>query len=282
LAESARHRYDLLTWILFSAAALMILVMAGSLIRSAPLSVLGITMDEIGVALPFGLCAAVVTYILLKPKTIGKPATGAVGRAILNLHGAVLAVAAGMLVAFVIFILTFIPFPLGSLTGVSEPRLPSGQSNLTDLPLFNPVFASSIFAIGVIFVVALIVTFFRMKTETIDDTPDEEMVAKGVSPIPGTVISDEYRKAIIEKYVEGRDVLAVQGIPSSDYTTHREFEKRVLRSAKSAGKDFVPLSRLFEEARFSSHVVGAPQKDEAEKHYEKLAKTAFKQRVEDD
>ena len=282
MVESARHRSGLLMWILFVAASLPILVMTSSLIRNTSSSYAGITMDELGGALPFGLSAAVATYLLLKPKRIKKPPVRAAGRAILKTQQMVLIMAVGIFLVTIYFILTFIPFPLeivgGGLAGSSH----SGEYNLANLPIFNPVLASSIIVIGAIFVVALLATFLRTKTEAFDETPEEETVGRGAIPIPGRIIDDEHRKAIIERYVKGRDVLIVQGVPMSESTTHREFEDNVLQSAKIASNDFVPLSRLFEEARFSSHLVGEPQKNEADRRYEKIVKTASKQRVEDD
>jgi hypothetical protein len=52
--------------------------------------------------------------------------------------------------------------------------------------------------------------------------------------------------------------------------TPREFEGGVLQSLKAVGGDFVPLSRLFEEARFSIHLMGERERNESERHRKRL------------
>jgi hypothetical protein len=70
------------------------------------------------------------------------------------------------------------------------------------------------------------------------------------------------RRAVIAAYARMERILAAHGIPRRRFEAPHEYLARVLDEL-TRGQAAERLTRLFERARFSTHAIGAPMKDEA-------------------
>jgi hypothetical protein len=271
LAEESKRRTSLISWIAFIVAAIMILIMASSTISYSPDNYAVSSINEIGAVLPYALFAATISYYILRYVTSkGTLARQLVGHT-LRIYAVALLTISGWLLGLALFILLFVPFPLGTIIPppIATVITGSGQ-NTFNLPTFDLLSLLAISMIVFPILVIILATYVRKKAEAFEDSLQEAAASEETWTEGGEAVYDEYRRAIIANYVQGRELMVNQGVPSNQVTTSREFEAGVLESVDEAGKDFVPLTRLFEEARFSVHQMGEPEKKKAERHHKKL------------
>jgi hypothetical protein len=272
LAKSDKPRTNVITWIAFVAASLMILLLASSTLNYS-LGISSITLfDEVGAALPYALIVAIITYYLLKSsKPKGIPA-GQLAKSAFRVDAFLLLIVGGVLVGVLLFILFFIPSPLGGMPVLRPPGTTTGAygQNSLNLPSLDLLSLLTIFMIVFPIVAVLLATVLTKKADVVENPADELEIAKDSWNGEGGTIDDEYRRTIIANYLRGRELMVNQGVQSTEVMTPREFESGVLQSLKTAGGDFLPLSRLFEEARFSIHAMGQGERIKSEKHRKRL------------
>ena len=75
---------------------------------------------------------------------------------------------------------------------------------------------------------------------------------------------DEFRKAIFECYGRLCAVLMRRGFLRRDFETVREFEIAIRNALPISEASLVALDRIFEEARYSSHVLGSVHRENAQ------------------
>jgi len=87
---------------------------------------------------------------------------------------------------------------------------------------------------------------------------------------------DEYRRAIFLCYENMCSVLMRRGFLRRNFETVREFESAIREALPISEASLVSLDRIFEEARYSSHVLGDSHRDNAQ-----LALSSVMQEIED-
>ena len=75
---------------------------------------------------------------------------------------------------------------------------------------------------------------------------------------------DEFRKAIFECYQNLCNVLTKRGFLRRNFETVREFEMAIRKALPISDASLVALDRIFEEARYSSHVLGNLDRENAQ------------------
>ena len=86
---------------------------------------------------------------------------------------------------------------------------------------------------------------------------------------------DEYRRAIFLCYENMCSVLMRRGFLRRSFETVREFEHAIREALPISEASLVSLDRIFEEARYSSHVLGDTHRDNAQ-----LALSSVMQEIE--
>lgn len=86
---------------------------------------------------------------------------------------------------------------------------------------------------------------------------------------------DEYRKAIFQCYQNLCSVLMRRSFLRRNFETVREFESAIRQALPISEASLVSLDRIFEEARYSSHVLGGSHRDNAQ-----LALSSVSQEIE--
>ena len=87
---------------------------------------------------------------------------------------------------------------------------------------------------------------------------------------------DEFRKAIFECYERLCSILMRRGFLRRDFETVREFETAIRNALPIREASLVALDRIFEEARYSSHVLGGLHRENAQ-----LALSSILQEIEE-
>ena len=75
---------------------------------------------------------------------------------------------------------------------------------------------------------------------------------------------DEYRKAIFKCYQNLCSVLMKRGFLRRNFETVRELESAIRQALPISEASLVSLDRIFEEARYSSHVLGDSHRDNSQ------------------
>jgi len=75
---------------------------------------------------------------------------------------------------------------------------------------------------------------------------------------------DEFRKAIFECYERLCSVLMRRGFLRRNFETVREFEVAIRDAIPIREESLMALDRIFEEARYSSHVLGGSHRENAQ------------------
>ncbi len=271
LGEESKRRTGVISWIAFIAATIMILIMASSAIRYSPDNYAVSSINEIGAVMPYALFAATISYYILRyVRSKGTLSRQLMGHT-LRVYAVAFLIIGGWLLGLALFILLFVPFPLGTIIPPPTTIVVTGsQQNAFNLPTFDLLSLLAISLIVFPILVIILATYVRKKAEVFEESLQEAATYQETWTEGEEAVYDEYRRAIIANYVHGRELMVKQGVPSTQVTTSREFEAGVLESVDEAGKDFVPLTRLFEEARFSVHQMGEPEKKKAERHHKKL------------
>jgi hypothetical protein len=178
-----------------------------------------------------------------------------------------------------IFVVKLLSIPTGGQTQPQESNLPPAQSNpllgssgsLSLSPIFFLGVVIAVVSIGILLSVRFAGGGVGAKEELVDLADLDTDGLSAEIPLDKYEV-DDFRRAILLRYLRGRALLVRRGAPLDDAMTAREFEKRVVLSFKEASGDFVPLTRLFEEARFSIHPMGDAEMNRADAHYLRLTK----------
>ena len=75
---------------------------------------------------------------------------------------------------------------------------------------------------------------------------------------------DEVREAIFNCYESLCQILMRRGFLRRDFETVREFELAIRNALPISEQALIALDRIFEEARYSSHVLGEPHRQNAQ------------------
>jgi len=277
--ENQGRRHNLTLWIASLVASITMLVIANSILRYAPSAPGGTLFDAIGAFLPYGLMIAVAVYYFLKSDVSpSRPRLSGTGFSILHLVRYILLMIGGMLLSMAPFLLVFWGIALSGInlgqSGAGTTVLPYAPSNPIQVssPSFDEWAFLVILSVAFVFAVLLLATIVRGKEDHVEEIIDEGL-GRTISTSYGSTDGfpdDHHRRAILSYYAKSRDHMTNQGVPLTEAMTPREFEKNVITSLSEAGESFTPLTHLFEEARFSTHTMGASEKSEARKHYENL------------
>jgi hypothetical protein len=273
--ENEGRKRRLAAGIVFLAASIMMLVIANSMLHYAPTASGGTLLDAFGAVLPYGLFLAMLIFSFLRSgfRSMKLPVRPLYHRYFRIDRKLTAAMILAFLAPFLLLVVLPIVRSLLALPSIPSPPVPTTTSG--SIEVSPPVFDLWLFLSIISVVWALLALFAAVylgkrhpsieKKESVEETEAETTWST-----KNRFVDDDYRRAILSYYAQGREHMANQGIPLTEATTPREFEKNVLDSARMAGKDFIPLTYLFEEARFSVHPMGQPEKDRAEKHYERV------------
>jgi hypothetical protein len=264
----------MLMWIAFLVASILILTVTGSALHTAPSSSGGTLVDEFGAVLPYALIGGLLLYYFLRPTRKREvPLRGT--RSFFSNLGIMLVLCVAVFVAALVLKIVSMPS-----TGQV------GPANLLPPPVSNPqsgpggeFYLSPILFLGtlvaiVAFAVVLGISSLRRRFEATGETVDMNVEDVTAETPSSPFVVDDLRRAILHSYVLGRNLMVGQGVMLNEGMTAREYEKKVDKCIEDASGDFVPLTRLFEEARFSIHPMGQPEKERAENHYRNLKTTS--------
>lgn len=277
MTENQWHSRRLTLWIVCLLASIMILAVANSIIHYVPDTSGGTLFDTIGALLPYGLIIAIAVYYFMKSSA--RPSRSALGAprfSVVRLVWYILRTVGAMVVAIVPFLILFRVLELSGIelteSGSGGIIVPHTRSNPTQVGSLSFDLWSSlaIFSVAFVFVTLLLATIVRGKEDRIEEITEELRPTINVSYEKGRFPDDPCRRAILSYYAKGRAHMVSQGIPLTEAMTPREFERNVIASHSKANENFTPLTLLFEEARYSIHNMGVPEKKEAKKHYESL------------
>jgi hypothetical protein len=262
----------------------MMLITANLLLNYEPSNTGGPMIDSVGQVLPYVLIAAIFVFYLLRANMraykVSRP----------SLRGIHVSPRRTLRNAFIIFgsiflaVMFFYILLRGwQLVGLNIGTTPPSGSTPPTGPL-SPETATSLVnlwsSLGILTVIITAATLFSAillgrGKERVQGTIDEGDLqeTKHITSSFNAFVDDDDRTAILTYYAKGREHMVERGVPLTEATTPREFEKGVLNSICVAGKDFSSLTRLFEEARFSVHNLGESEKEKARQHYEKVKRT---------
>lgn len=125
--------------------------------------------------------------------------------------------------------------------------------------LLQPAILSIILAIVIGVVSMLVVSLRRKRQAAIDELAGvfsytAELLAAG----------DEVREAIFNCYEGLCSILMGRGFLRRDFETVREFEMAIRSALPISEQSLLSLDRIFEEARYSSHILGEPHRESAQ------------------
>jgi hypothetical protein len=283
--EAEERRHSLVAWIAFLVASVMMLITANLLLHYSIGSVGGTLFDLVGEVLPYGLIATIFVYYLSKSNVkayrLSKPSFHGI-RSSFALFLKLLFFSLGsVFLSLIVLSILFQGYQLfGGSIGITNPPSPPAPNPAIPAGAAQPLFElwsllsvlTLIFAAAVLFSAGLLGRRREVIQETIDDAEMEG--TKRTEASLNRFVDDDDRIAVLAYYADGREQMVMQGVALTDATTPREFEKNVLNSSSVASRDFTPLTRLFEEARFSIHQVGGSEREKAKKHRERLRKTS--------
>jgi hypothetical protein len=283
--EAEKRKHGLEAWIAFLVASVMILITANLLLHYSIGSVGGTLFDLVGEVLPYGLIAAIFVYYLLKSNIrvykLSKPSLHGIRSSFARFLKLLFFSLGSVFLSLIVFSILFQGYQLfGGNIGITSPPSPTTPNLAIPAGAAQPLFdlwsllsiSTLVFVTVVLFSAVLLGRRREVTQETIDDREMEG--TKRTETSLNRFLDDDDRIAVLAYYADGREQMVMQGVMLTDATTPREFEKNVLNSSRVAGRDFTPLTRLFEEARFSIHQVGGSEREKAKKHCEKLKKTS--------
>jgi hypothetical protein len=283
--EAEEHNRNPVAWISLLIASVMMLITANLLINYGSTGSGGSLIDSVGEVLPYGLIAAVFVFYLLRLNIRAyrpsRPTLRRVqapsSRVLRNLF----IFLSSLLLAMTFFYFLFQGFKvLGGSLGTISTSNPSSPSGPNPPGITNPLLDlwSSLSILTLIITTATLLSAILLgsRKKRIQETIDEgDLESTGhIASSSNSFVDDDDRKAILAYYAQGRENMVERGVPLTEATTPREFEKGVLNTVSAASKDFSSLTRLFEEARFSIHNVGGSEREKAKVHYEKVKRTS--------
>ena len=132
-----------------------------------------------------------------------------------------------------------------------------------ETPAESSIFQSALFVVFFLILIAGLVSsglyYQRRRNATIDDLAGifsytAELLAAG----------DEFREAIYNCYESLCQILMRRGFLRRDFETVREFEIAIRSALPISEQSLIALDRIFEEARYSSHVLGEGHRQNAQ------------------
>ena len=119
-------------------------------------------------------------------------------------------------------------------------------------------------AIAAIVVGAILVAMGAMAINTRRKSTIKELANIFGQTVEMLASGDEYRRAIFLCYENLCSVLTRRGFLRRNFETVREFEMAIRGALPISEASLVSLDRIFEEARYSSHVLGDAHRDNAQ------------------
>jgi hypothetical protein len=271
-------------WIVFLVASVMMLITANLLLNYGNSNLGGTIIDVVGEVLPYGLIAAIFVYYLLKSNIkaykLSKPTLHGIHAPLARIFRLVFFILGSIFLSSVVIYIIFQGYLLlGANAGITSPSNPTSSTGANPAEVGPPLLDlwSSLSILTVIITAATLSSAIILgrRNERIQETIDEGDLesTKHITSSFNTFVDNDDRTAILSYYAKGREHMVEHGVPLTEATTPREFEKDVLNSISAAGKDFTSLTCLFEEARFSTHNVGGSEKEKAKRHYERVKRT---------
>ena len=139
----------------------------------------------------------------------------------------------------------------------------------------DSLFGSTYFAFGALLVAAIAIAIGAMAFNTKRKSTIRELAKVLGQTVEMLASGDEYRRAIFLCYENMCSVLMRRGFLRRNFETVREFEYAIREALPISEASLVPLDRIFEEARYSSHVLGDTHRDNAQ-----LALSSVMQEIE--
>jgi hypothetical protein len=136
-------------------------------------------------------------------------------------------------------------------------------------------FGGAAVAIGALVVAAIAIAIGAMAFNTKRKSTIRELAKVLGQTVEMLASGDEYRRAIFLCYDNMCSVLMRRGFLRRNFETVREFENAIREALPISEASLVSLDRIFEEARYSSHVLGDSHRDNAQ-----LALSSVMQEIE--
>ena len=136
-------------------------------------------------------------------------------------------------------------------------------------------FGSTAVAIGALLVAVIAIAIGAMAFNTKRKSTIRELAKVLGQTVEMLASGDEYRRAIFLCYENMCSVLMRRGFLRRNFETVREFENAIREALPISEASLVSLDRIFEEARYSSHVLGDTHRDNAQ-----LALSSVMQEIE--
>ena len=137
-------------------------------------------------------------------------------------------------------------------------------------------FGSAAFGIGALVIAAIAIAIGAMAFNTKRKSTIRELAKVLGQTVEMLASGDEYRRAIFLCYENMCSVLMRRGFLRRSFETVREFEHAIRAALPIREASLVSLDRIFEEARYSSHVLGDTHRDNAQ-----LALSSVMQEIEE-
>ena len=139
----------------------------------------------------------------------------------------------------------------------------------------DSLFGSATFAIGTLVVAAIAIAIGAFAFNTKRKSTIRELAKVLGQTVEMLASGDEYRRAIFLCYENMCSVLMRRGFLRRNFETVREFEHAIREALPISEASLISLDRIFEEARYSSHVIGDTHRDNAQ-----LALSSVMQEIE--
>ena len=158
----------------------------------------------------------------------------------------------------------------GEPSAPSPPQLSLEQTVLQRFVFqyLNPIIMLAVAFVGVAILLQALKEAREEAMDEPNDTADKEtMRTSAFEAVQGALVmyedDQDFRAAVIRCYRRLSEILADHGYPIPEHETVREFEAAVSRILNLPTESLAVLTNLFEEARYSPHVVDEAKRNEA-------------------
>ena len=124
--------------------------------------------------------------------------------------------------------------------------------------------STAMFAVFSLIAAAIVVSLGAMLANRRKKTAIKELANIFGQTVEMLASGDEYRKAIFICYENLCSTLMKGGFLRRNFETVREFETAIRKALPISEAALISLDRIFEEARYSSHVLGDSHRDNAQ------------------
>jgi hypothetical protein len=139
----------------------------------------------------------------------------------------------------------------------------------------DSIFGSAAVGLGALVIAAIAIAIGAMAFNTKRKSTIRDLAKVLGQTVEMLASGDEYRRAIFLCYENMCSVLMRRGFLRRNFETVREFEHAIREALPISEASLVSLDRIFEEARYSSHVLGDSHRDNAQ-----LALSSVMQEIE--